>query len=411
MAEAETDRLVRVQRRVGSLLRGKYHLDAVLDVGSLCCIYAATHGGKKRFAVKILHPELSLHPEIRGRFLREGYAANSVDHPGALPVIDDDVDEDGAAFLVTELLHGESAEDLLARSGGRLPLPAVVAIAHGVLEVLASAHARGVLHRDLKASSLFLTRRRELKVLDFGVARVRDAAASRASEPGAVMGSPGFMAPEQALGKSDDYDAQTDVWGVGALAFYLATGTRVHWGESLQETLVFAATRPAPSLASVLPDAPPAVVDAIDRALAVQKADRWRSATAMREALRDASALSYGGLASLPEPSAGSFPGTPPQAFEVSMQRPLVTRRDLRKRGGVLLAIGVGFGLSVVALAAFHPSRSGVLAARGQPATESPLPSASAYSSATSEGAETQPTTRARRAIASGDSGATESPP
>src|ERR1700730_3193067 len=123
MSEPDNDLLARAQGRVGTVLRGKYRLDSVLGVGGMAVVYAATHRNKKRFAVKMLHPELSLHPQIRIRFLREGYAANSVEHPDAVAVLDDDVDEDGVAFLVMELLDGETVEELCARSGDRLPLP------------------------------------------------------------------------------------------------------------------------------------------------------------------------------------------------------------------------------------------------------------------------------------------------
>ena len=319
MSEPDNDLLARARGRVGTVLRGKYRLDSVLGVGGMAVVYAATHRNKKRFAVKMLHPELSIRPEIRCRFLREGYAANSVEHADAVAVLDDDVDEDGVAFLVMELLDGETAEELCARSGERLPLPVALSIGYRVLDVLAAAHGHGVVHRDVKPANLFLTRRGELKLLDFGVARVRDAATSQATQTGSVMGTAGFMAPEQALGKMDDVDALTDVWAVGATVFNLASGRCVHEGDNAQETVVLAATRPAPSLDTVVPDAPPAVVQVIDRALAFDRAARWPSALAMREALREASVAAFGGLASLPpipqKPEEPQSSGATPLAF------------------------------------------------------------------------------------------------
>jgi signal transduction histidine kinase len=104
---------------VGSVLRGKYRLDEVLGIGGMAVVYAATHRNQKQFAVKVLHPELSLREGIRARFLREGYAANSVKHPGAVAVMDDDVAEDGAAFLVMELLEGMPVEEV-SMSCGRI---------------------------------------------------------------------------------------------------------------------------------------------------------------------------------------------------------------------------------------------------------------------------------------------------
>src|SRR5580692_7221435 len=107
---SENDLQVRAQKRIGTVLRGKYRIDRVLGVGGMAVVYAATHRNKKRFALKMLHPELSTREDIRTRFLREGYVANSVEHPGAVAVMDDDVAEDGAAFLVMELLDGVGVE-------------------------------------------------------------------------------------------------------------------------------------------------------------------------------------------------------------------------------------------------------------------------------------------------------------
>ena len=116
--------------------------------------------------------------------LAGGYAANAVKHPGAVVVLDDDVAEDGAAFLVMELLEGASIEAVWEKHGRRLPLRAVLAIGDQVLDVLAAAHAAGIVHRDIKPANLFLTRDGAIKVLDFGIARLRDAAQSGARRRG-----------------------------------------------------------------------------------------------------------------------------------------------------------------------------------------------------------------------------------
>src|SRR5262249_24681544 len=154
----------------------------------------------RRFALKMLHPELSIRRDIRKRFLREGYIANAVDHAGAVAVLDDDVTEDGAAFLVMELLDGQTADAILARTG-RVPERAVLALAWEPLDVLASAHAKKVVHRDIQPANLFVTRAGEIKVLDFGIARLRAAESSSATSSGIAMGTPAFMSPEQALGR------------------------------------------------------------------------------------------------------------------------------------------------------------------------------------------------------------------
>src|ERR1700760_1993981 len=115
---ADDETVARARARVGTLLKGKYRLDEVLGIGGMATVYRATHRNRAQLAVKVLHPELSVRAEVRARFLREGYASNSVVHPGVVRVVDDDV-EDGAAFLVMDLLEGIDADSLATRSGGK----------------------------------------------------------------------------------------------------------------------------------------------------------------------------------------------------------------------------------------------------------------------------------------------------
>ena len=377
MSELDNDLLVRAQGRVGAVLRGKYRLDSVLGVGGMAVVYAATHRNKKRFAVKMLHPELSRLPDVRSRFLREGYAANSVEHPGAVAVLDDDVDENEVAFLVMELLDGETAEQLWTRSGEKLPLPVALAIGDQLLDVLVSAHAHGVIHRDVKPANLFLTRQGEVKLLDFGIARVRDAATSQATQTGSVIGTAGFMAPEQALGKVAEVDALTDVWGVGATVFHLATGRLVHEGETAQETIVLSATRPAPSLEVLLPDAPPAVVMAIDRALAFEKQARWPDAAAMRAAIREASLAAFGGVASLPPlpPPTAPVTATPLAFVPGGSLTPTISPSSRRRRLGGRFAAGAATVMVLAVFIARHRDASESLHTAGTSAVLGAHPS------------------------------------
>lgn len=293
---ADSETVQRAERRLGTVLRGKYRLDRVLGVGGMAIVYAATHRNQKQFAVKVLHPELSLNADLRGRFLREGYAANSVKHAGALAVLDDDTAEDGAAFLVMELLEGASVEELWEQNNSQLPLAPVLGMAHQALDVLAAAHANGIVHRDIKPANLFLTYDGVVKVLDFGIARVRDAAASNAQATGAgiLLGTPAFMAPEQALGRASELDSRTDLWAMGATLFTLLSGRPVHTGETGSEVLIRAATTAAQSLADVAPGTPASVVGLIDRALSYEKGKRWPGAEAMRDAVAHAQVTVFG---------------------------------------------------------------------------------------------------------------------
>jgi serine/threonine-protein kinase len=162
-------------------------------------------------------------------------------------------------------------------------------VADQLLDVLAAAHAKGVVHRDLKPENVFLTRTGQVKVLDFGIARIRElSTASTATRGGSTMGTPAFMPPEQARGRWDEVDAQSDLWACGALMFTLLTGHQVHEAATSNEQLLSAMTLPAPPLSTILPSAGLAVAHVVDRALAFDKDKRWRDAKRMQEAVRRA---------------------------------------------------------------------------------------------------------------------------
>jgi serine/threonine-protein kinase len=278
----------RSRRRLGRVLCRKWRLDALLGVGGMAAVYAATHRNGSRVAVKILHPELLANAQARTRFLREGYVANAVGHEGAVRVLDDDTAEDGSLFLVTELLEGETLERRRRREG-RLSEDDVLCIADQLLEVLAAAHTRGIVHRDLKPENVLVTRAGRVKVLDFGIARLRELSrASRATKSDATLGTPPYMPPEQARGLWDEVDGRADLWAVGANMFYLLTGREVHKGRTTNELLLSAMTAPAERVESVLPTIDPAVAQVVDRALAFERDERWPDAGAMREAVRRA---------------------------------------------------------------------------------------------------------------------------
>ena len=154
--------------------------------------------------------------------------------------------------------------------------------------MLVAAHAKGIVHRDIKPANVFLTTDGRLEVLDFGIARLHDETSTGSTQTGAMLGTPAYMAPEQALAESTKIDGQTDLWAVGATLFVLLTGEFVHQGENASQLLVNAATKKARRLASVAPEVPGEIAEVIDRALTFEKADRWPSAQAMRDALAKA---------------------------------------------------------------------------------------------------------------------------
>jgi eukaryotic-like serine/threonine-protein kinase len=289
----------RAQQRIGtSLRRGKYSIERLLGVGAMGAVYAATHRNGMRVAIKVLHAELSGVEEIRSRFLREGYIANRVQHPGLVRVLDDDVDDDGSTFLVMELLEGSTLADQWEAAGCMLPLDRVLVITDAVLDVLSAIHGQGIVHRDVKPENVFLTAG-GLKLLDLGIARLADA---RLTASGQMMGTPEFAAPEQAGGRVREIDARSDVYSVGAMMLILLTGRAVHDAHTPLEAMIFAATRQARSLVEVWPDAPPWLVRVIDVALRFHKVERWPSAAEMRMALRHAMALPIAKTAPRPPP-------------------------------------------------------------------------------------------------------------
>jgi serine/threonine protein kinase len=270
--------------RVGRLIGGKWRLDALIGVGGMAAVYMATHRNGSMAALKILHEDVARNTEVRERFLREAYIANKVNHPGTVRVLDDDKDESGAPYIVMELLRGHSIEAKAEKSGGRLSISETLEILDQTLAVLESAHAQTIVHRDLKPENLFWTDQGQVKVLDFGIARLREEN-SRKTQTGLVMGTPAFMAPEQAMGRWNDVDARTDLWAMGATAFTLLTGLPVHEAETAGEMLVAAATRPARSLARVMNGAPFALVALVDRALAYERNNRFPDALTFRKEL------------------------------------------------------------------------------------------------------------------------------
>jgi len=287
LADASHPKTGASHKRVGSVVRGKYRVEAFLATGTMGNVYAATHRNGSKVALKILHAQLAEDPSLCERFRREGYFANSIGHPGIVRAIDDDVTDDGCPFLVMELLEGETLEERRRRKGGKLPLSWVLPVADSLLEILAAAHAREVVHRDLKPDNVFVTKTGEVKVLDFGVARWNDGkTSSDMTAVGMVLGTPAYMPPEQALGRREDVDAQSDLWAVGATLFVVLSGESVHTGGDAKAKLIATARTAARPLREAAPELPRSVTTVVDRALAFHKSERWPDAMAMREALR-----------------------------------------------------------------------------------------------------------------------------
>jgi serine/threonine-protein kinase len=290
----DLDELAR--ERIGSVLGEKWTIETLLGVGGMAAVYEARHRNGARAAIKILHPELSRNKEVCERFRREGYAANLVEHPGVVKVLDDDViasgPNAGTAYLVMELLEGEPLQDRLER-GPLMGEIELLELAVSVLEVLDAAHARGVIHRDLKPENLFLWRddggdspKRRIKVLDFGLARIQEGVSITTN--GLALGTPSFMSPEQASGKSAEIDGRTDLFALTATLFRVRTGRRIHEAAHPIDLVTKMASLPAPPIRSVCPDVSAPFERIVDKGLQFNKEDRYKSAAEMSGDVRRA---------------------------------------------------------------------------------------------------------------------------
>ncbi|MEO7092111.1 MAG: protein kinase [Polyangiales bacterium] len=278
------------EKRVGRTLKGKWTLDEIIGLGGMAAVYGATHRNGARVAIKVLHATLCSSPELSKRFVREGYLGNKVDHPGVVRVLDDDVDDtDGAAFLVMDRVDGQSLCDHV---GDRLldELDALD-VAEQVLDILVAAHDKGVVHRDLKPDNLVVDENGAIRLLDFGIARLLEDDGAVHTKTGITFGTPGYMAPEQALGQKDRISAKTDLYAVGATLFMLLTGEFVQLADSPQELLVRIATRPARQLADALPGVSADLASIVDRATRLDPEDRWPCAQVMLDEVRRVQAL------------------------------------------------------------------------------------------------------------------------
>jgi eukaryotic-like serine/threonine-protein kinase len=252
-------------------------------------VYAARGANGEACALKLLLPDARSRPDVRARFEQEGSTASRVAHPGVVRVFEQGTTEAGNAFMVMELLEGETLADRLTRDG-TLPLADLLDVADQVLDVLAVAHASRVVHRDLKPGNLFIERDGRVKLLDFGVARMLDPTAQRVTRTGVMLGTVSYMSPEQALGKSSQADGRSDLFALGAMMFRILAGRRVHEADSDAEMLVALASKPAPKLASVAPNVPRHVCSIVDLALAFSPESRYPDAATMRADVRAARA-------------------------------------------------------------------------------------------------------------------------
>jgi serine/threonine protein kinase len=280
--------------RVSTQLNGKWTLERLIGIGGMAAVYEGKHRNGARAAVKVLHPSYARRPDVRARFIREGYAANRVNHSGAVKVLDDDIIQDGAEegtpFLVMELLEGSSIEDRIEK-GPPISEVELLSIVRAILDVLEVAHKAGVVHRDIKPENLFLAKNADnpdapprIKILDFGLARIQEKGSNK-TVVGLAIGTPSYMPPEQAAGRIMEIDARSDLFALGATCFRILTKRTVHPGEDAMEIVGRMAAEPAEKIRTIAPNISKGTANVIDRALEFDRGDRWSNAAAMRTAV------------------------------------------------------------------------------------------------------------------------------
>jgi serine/threonine-protein kinase len=271
----------------GDVVGGKYRVDAVVGRGGMSVVYRATHLDLDRqVAIKVLSPDALRVPEYVARLKHEARAVARIRSEHVVRVFDVGELASGAPYLVMELLVGCDLAAVLAARGPLPPHFAVMAILQAC-EALAEAHAAALVHRDLKPANLFLTHAIDgspcIKVLDFGISRMPHGG-SPDTDPGVVLGTPSYMAPEQ-MEAGGDVGPRSDIWALGAILYELLVGAPAHRGESLPQIYVNIVRAPAPR-PSDRQGGIPAQLDAIvARCLAVDPGARYASVADLARAL------------------------------------------------------------------------------------------------------------------------------
>jgi eukaryotic-like serine/threonine-protein kinase len=263
---------------VGSVLEGVYRIDGLLGEGGMGAVYSATHLRlDKRVAVKVMASELGTATEALARFHREALVTSGLGHPNIVQVFDFSTTPTGEPFLVMEFLDGEDLDRRLHRVR-RLAPDATWHIVKQVGAALLATHKKGIVHRDLKPANVYLVEAAGaadfVKVLDFGISKVRSAT-TKLTRTASIMGTPGYMSPEQARGRVEDIDERTDQWALACIAWECLAGEPPFQGESPLATLFQVVNEPPPPLLPKVPGLAPQVEAVLLRALAKNKQDRY----------------------------------------------------------------------------------------------------------------------------------------
>jgi serine/threonine-protein kinase len=276
LADEETTAVEGKQLAPGTNVGG-YVVEDVLGSGGMGVVYAATHPLiGKRAAIKVLKPELSHEPAAVERFVTEARAVNQIGHPNIVDIFDFGALDDGRHYYLMDLLEGESLRARLRRTGP-LHVSEAASIIDGIASALIAAHGKGIVHRDLKPDNVFMLavpgRWPEVRLLDWGLAKLIDSSSKFRTATGSVLGTPVYMSPEQARA-SDLVDARTDIYALGVMSFELLSGKVPFHKASSIDTLIAHQEDKIPSLALRVPGLPEELIQLIEAMLAKEPPNR-----------------------------------------------------------------------------------------------------------------------------------------
>ena len=362
---------------------GAYRLVRRIGVGGMGEVWLATHALlERRAAIKVLHAQFAGRPEVVTRFFNEARAATAIADPGIVQIFDFGQHTNGSAYLVMEMLDGETLDARLRR--GPLAIGGALRIGRQVATSLGAAHARGIVHRDLKPENIFLVRDPEVasgeraKILDFGIAKLVGPAGVK-TQTATMMGTPTYMSPEQCRG-AGQVDARSDIYSFGCVLFQLVTGRPPFDAEGTGEIIAMHLREAAPLASSIAAHVPHELDELIARCLEKNPDERVESAAALASELDALQTIgSAGSIAPVPTVAPHSMPTTlSSMAMEVPPQR----GRGRWLFGGVaLVAAGAVVTFATVSAGSSDSeervrSRSVIPVAKSMAVPPSPVPQA-----------------------------------
>jgi serine/threonine-protein kinase len=368
----------------GSVVAETYQVTRLLGRGGMGSVWEADHLRLpgKRVAIKILNTDVAADQEALARFRREAEIATRLGHPNIIEVHDFNLLPGGQPYLVLELLVGESLDARMRR--GPMPIEQIVRIAGQIAGALTAAHRAGVIHRDLKPQNVYLVPREDevggelVKVLDFGISKIRGSQTVKTNDS-TILGTPQYMAPEQATGNHAAVDPRTDVFALGAMVYEMLAGRPAFTGENIPEVVYKVVYEAPPPLAPLAQSGvPPRMIQAVERALAKKQDERFPDVAVFIEHLSGMSISTLRRQPVLPAADGDPGPADPLAATVDSGRRertsiapPPGTTLQTRPRRGVWIALAVVAAMAAAAAVAIvWANRDG----GGDPVAKAPPP-------------------------------------